>query len=52
LTGIWQISGRSLLSYERRVELDLQYVRGCSFRGDLEILCRTAPSVFRGYGAC
>jgi exopolysaccharide production protein ExoY len=52
LTGIWQISGRSLLSYDRRVQLDLQYVRDCGFWTDLAVLVRTVPCVLRGYGAC
>jgi exopolysaccharide production protein ExoY len=50
LTGLWQISGRNCLSYERRVELDTQYVRCRSLRGDLSIAVRTLPVVLRGSG--
>ena len=51
LTGLWQVSGRSLLSYEVRVELDVRYARKCSLRTDVGILLRTIPSVLRGVGA-
>lgn len=51
LTGLWQISGRSLLPMEARVELDLRYARERSIRTDLSILLRTIPSVVRGHGA-
>jgi len=50
LTGLWQISGRNCLSYERRVELDSHYARNRSLRGDLAILIRTVPVVLRGSG--
>ncbi|MDP9821550.1 sugar transferase [Nocardioides massiliensis] len=51
LTGLWQVSGRSDLPWERAVELDLQYVERCSLRLDLLILLRTVPAVLRGTGA-
>ncbi len=51
MTGLWQVSGRSLLPYEERVELDLQYVDRCGLLTDLAILMRTIPSVARGHGA-
>jgi exopolysaccharide production protein ExoY len=51
LTGISQISGRSLLLYDRRVQLDLQYVRDCGFWGDMSILIRTVPNVLLCQGA-
>ena len=41
LTGLWQVSGRNNLSYEKRVELDLQYSRSRSFMLDLAIILRT-----------
>ena len=50
LTGLWQVSGRNCLSYERRVELDSLYARQRSLRGDLSIIARTLPVVFRGSG--
>jgi exopolysaccharide biosynthesis polyprenyl glycosylphosphotransferase len=42
LTGFWQISGRSALSYEERVRLDLAYVKAWSLRLDLLILLKSA----------
>lgn len=47
LTGEWQVSGRSRLSYERRVALDRYYVRRWSFWRDVWVLMRTIPAVFR-----
>lgn len=41
LTGLWQVSGRNALSYERRVELDIDYVTSCSISTDLWIILRT-----------
>ncbi|OXM13121.1 multidrug MFS transporter [Paenibacillus herberti] len=40
-TGLWQVSGRSSLSFEQMVELDLRYVRERSISMDLSILLRT-----------
>lgn len=51
LTGLWQVSGRSLLSYEDRVRLDLEYVRTRSIRGDLGIMLRTIPAILSMRGA-
>jgi exopolysaccharide production protein ExoY len=51
LTGLWQISGRSLLSCDERALLDLQYVRERSFGRDLTILVKTIPKVVSGHGA-
>lgn len=47
LTGIWQISGRSRLSYGMRVTLDADYVRQWSLRRDLLILVKTVPAVLK-----
>ena len=47
LTGLWQVSGRSSVSYEVRVELDRHYVRNRSILFDLMILARTVPAVVR-----
>ena len=41
LTGLWQVSGRHRLSYERRVELDLRYIKQTSFALDFSIIIRT-----------
>ncbi len=51
LTGIWQVSGRSELSYEARVALDCQYVGRWSLSKDLVILLRTFSSVANQDGA-
>lgn len=49
LTGLWQISGRSLTTYERRIELDRHYVSNWHFWGDVAIILRTIPALlFRG----
>ena len=52
ITGLWQISGRSGISYERRTELDREYVRTLSPRNDMAILLRTVGAVIRRHGAC
>lgn len=51
LTGLWQISGRSNLSWQDSVRLDLYYVENWSLAGDLLILVKTFRAVFRGAGA-
>ena len=52
ITGLWQVSGRSDLSYEERVRMDLYYIRNYSVWLDLQILfVHTIPAVVRGRGA-
>ena len=51
ITGLWQVSGRSDVSYDERVRLDMYYVRNWSLGLDLNILLRTIPVVLFGYGA-
>lgn len=51
LTGAWQVSGRSQLSYEARVALDCEYVARRSFRRDLSILLATVPAVLTSKGS-
>ncbi|WP_193311273.1 sugar transferase [Georgenia satyanarayanai] len=51
LTGLWQVSGRSNLSVEQSVRLDLRYTDNWSVRMDLHILWRTAHAVLGGHGA-
>jgi exopolysaccharide biosynthesis polyprenyl glycosylphosphotransferase len=51
LTCLWQTSGRSDLSFERWMELDLEYIDRWSLRLDLEILLRTVRAVLRREGA-
>jgi lipopolysaccharide/colanic/teichoic acid biosynthesis glycosyltransferase len=51
LTGLWQVSGRSDLSLEQKVQLDLEYAERRSLAFDLMILARTTGSVLSGRGA-
>jgi exopolysaccharide biosynthesis polyprenyl glycosylphosphotransferase len=51
ITGLWQVSGRSDVSFDRWIELDLKYIDRWSLRLDLEILLKTLPVVVRGTGA-
>lgn len=46
ITGLWQVSGRSTLSWDESVRLDLSYVENWSFIGDIVILLKTAKAVF------
>jgi exopolysaccharide biosynthesis polyprenyl glycosylphosphotransferase len=51
LTGMWQVNGRSELSWDETVRLDLRYVENWSFALDLQILWKTLSVIFRGAGA-
>jgi exopolysaccharide biosynthesis polyprenyl glycosylphosphotransferase len=51
ITGLWQVSGRSNLSWEDSVRLDLYYVENWSLAGDLVILWRTLRAVITSKGA-
>lgn len=51
LTGLWQVSGRSNLSWQDSVRLDLYYVENWSLAGDLVIILRTVRAVFHSTGA-
>ncbi|MEP6980932.1 MAG: sugar transferase [Nakamurella sp.] len=51
MTGLWQVSGRSNLSWEETVRLDLSYVENWSITGDLMILFKTAKAVASSSGA-
>lgn len=51
LTGLWQVSGRSSLTYDQRVDLDCEYVRQWSLTGDIKILLKTFSSVINQDGA-
>jgi len=52
ITGLWQVSGRNLVAYEKRVRLDAIYARKQSLWLDLVILTRTVRVVLSGVGAC
>jgi lipopolysaccharide/colanic/teichoic acid biosynthesis glycosyltransferase len=51
ITGLWQVSGRSDVSYEERVRLDMHYIRNWSIWLDLKILFQTIPAVIHMRGA-
>lgn len=51
ITGLWQVSGRSDISYDERVHLDMHYIRNWTIWLDLQILFQTIPAVLRGRGA-
>jgi len=51
LTGLWQVSGRSDVSYEQRVRLDMHYIRNYSIWLDLQVIWRTIPAVVKSEGA-
>ncbi len=50
ITGLWQVSGRNLLTYRRMCELDIEYVRRWSLWLDLQILLKTIPVVLFNSG--
>ena len=51
ITGLWQVSGRSDLSYEERVRLDMNYIRNWTIWLDIQILIQTIPAVLGRRGA-
>jgi len=51
ITGLWQVSGRSNLSFEEMVKLDMYYIQNWSIGMDIKILLKTVPTVLFGKGA-
>ncbi|RYZ60845.1 MAG: sugar transferase, partial [Proteobacteria bacterium] len=51
MTGLWQVSGRSNLSWEEAIALDMHYVENWTLVGDLQILVRTVKAVVAKDGA-
>lgn len=51
MTGLWQISGRSDLSWDETIQLDLSYVDNWSFTSDVDVMARTFRAVVDGRGA-
>lgn len=51
ITGPWQVSGRSDVSYPERVAMDVAYVRHWTIAGDLKLIARTVGAVFSGRGS-
>ena len=51
ITGLWQVTGRSSVSFDEMVKLDLEYIEHQSLGLDVKILFMTPLAVFRGKGA-
>jgi lipopolysaccharide/colanic/teichoic acid biosynthesis glycosyltransferase len=51
ITGLWQVRGRSLLTFEEMIALDTEYVERRSLSLNLKILVLTLPTVLHGKGA-
>jgi lipopolysaccharide/colanic/teichoic acid biosynthesis glycosyltransferase len=51
ITGLWQVSGRSDVSYRRRVAMDVAYARSKSLAFDISLLCATVPAVLGRKGS-
>jgi exopolysaccharide biosynthesis polyprenyl glycosylphosphotransferase len=52
ISGLWQVRGRSNLSFEQMIELDIEYIRNWSLDLDMRILLVTPKVVITGRGAC
>ena len=51
VTGVWQVSGRSQINFDKRVEMDAWYVKKKSIIYDFRIMLKTIPAVISGRGA-
>lgn len=51
LSGLWQVSGRSNTSYDRRISYDMAYIHNWSLWLDVKIILMTFPAVLKGDGA-
>ena len=51
ITGPWQIRGRSKITFEDRLKLDLDYARNCTLKNDIKILFKTFAKVLKKDGA-
>jgi len=51
ITGLWQVSGRSNVSFKKRIELDVWYVRNWSIELDIQILMKTVLVVLGRKGS-
>jgi lipopolysaccharide/colanic/teichoic acid biosynthesis glycosyltransferase len=51
ITGLWQIEGRNITSFDQRLRLDMEYIRRRSVPYDLVLIARTAGVVFKRSGA-
>ncbi|MFT5691992.1 MAG: exopolysaccharide biosynthesis WecB/TagA/CpsF family protein [Oceanicoccus sp.] len=51
ITGIWQVSGRSNISFDQQVKMDIDYIQSASLTTDVQLLLKTIPAVISGNGA-
>ncbi len=51
VTGVWQVSGRSNINFDKRVEMDASYVERRSVLYDISLILKTIPAVISGKGA-
>jgi lipopolysaccharide/colanic/teichoic acid biosynthesis glycosyltransferase len=51
ITGLWQVSGRSELTWDETLAIDLRYVDNWSLGGDMDVMARTLRAVVDGRGA-
>jgi len=51
ITGVWQVSGRSNINFDKRVEMDAKYVMRRSIIYDILLMLKTVPAVISGKGA-
>lgn len=51
LTGLWQVTGRSQINFDKRVKMDAKYVKKRSILYDFWIMLKTIPAVLSGRGA-
>jgi lipopolysaccharide/colanic/teichoic acid biosynthesis glycosyltransferase len=51
ITGLWQVSGRNMTTFEEMVDLDVAYIENRTFWLDLKILAKTVPEILHGKGA-
>lgn len=51
LTGLWQVNGRSTISFEDWIKHDFEYIDNWSLKLDFQILAKTVPAVWKGVGA-
>lgn len=51
ITGLWQVSGRSEVHFDKRIALDAEYIKSISFQEDIRIMLRTPLVMITGRGA-
>lgn len=51
ITGLWQVSGRSQVHFDKRIALDAEYIKSISLLEDVKIICKTPLVMISGKGA-